>query len=168
MIFTSFDAHRHAEFIGLTHAFAPASSPLLEMPHQANRYASTMTFPSLTVIYLTSITASRAPTDFMLCKIFIISLGKTPSLFNPETRSLRVAPSVKWCKDLPRLWSAKLSTKPLFFSSVSGPNFSSNWSRSSCPTLTIKFPWAIATGLMLTLSPITTVPVDSFITILAL
>ena len=97
MIFTSFDAHRHAEFIGLTHEFGLASSPLPEMPDQArhNVVSSTMTFPSLTAIYLTSITASRAPTDFMLCKIFIISLGKTPSLFNPETRSLRVAPSVK-------------------------------------------------------------------------
>ncbi|KJU82233.1 hypothetical protein MBAV_005583 [Candidatus Magnetobacterium bavaricum] len=109
------------------------------------------------ILYIISNSADRAPAAFMDCIIAIRSLGETPSLFKPDTISPRLVPEI-------------LDNDNLVVSFTLTPGC------TDCPPMAcratsvgvasvismVRSPWAMATGNSLTFSPITTVPVRSF------
>src|SRR5579859_7468019 len=118
--------------------------------------------------HITSISACSAPAALIACRMVIRSRGPMPSALRPETSSCRVMPAGSTANFL----SAPSST----WMSVRGtvtvvPPEENGVGCDTCGVSVmrmVRLPWAMATVLMRTFSPITMVPVRSSITTLAI
>src|SRR3990172_810824 len=114
--------------------------------------------------HLTSMSACRAPADLIACRMAIMSRGPTPSVFRLLTSSCRLTPEGRTASlffDCSSTWMSVRGTV------VVVPVLDNGLGCDTCGVSVmrmVRLPWAIATVLMRTLSPMTMMPDSSSMT----